>query len=103
MTSTPLQISAALSRRKALADIQRRHDPASGVTVTIRRGCNDPDEEGESERNPTVELQVSTNVDVLLALLTEENERLLQFWAKSARDEIRELEATLALHGLPPK
>lgn len=83
-----------------LRQIRHQIDPASGLSVSIRRGGarDNPDVEDDDERRPWVVTEFSDMITMakVVDLAIAENHSSASYWLARARDEHRELSEFLA-------
>jgi hypothetical protein len=90
MSDTAHYLKQRLDTIKKLQTLKQRVDPASGMTISVRRGPlsqEDPPEE--------IQLEACDNLTETLDLLIDSQVKSLRRWQKTATNDISELQNAL--------
>lgn len=81
-------ISQRIKNIRQLRALRDLVDPASGMSVMVRRGVLRDRDEDDQERRAWVELEICDHMDGILELLIDAQTRSLDLFIKSAGREI---------------
>lgn len=80
------QIKLAMSDIRALQKLRKEVDPASGLSISVRRGVarDNPDVEYDHKKRPWRTVEICDDMESLIDLLIKERSRSLSHWVKRA-------------------
>ena len=84
-------IARRIANIKALRRLQKDVDPASGMSVCVRRGVLANQDEDDAERRPWIQMELADHMDAILELAIDAQMKSLKMFKGSAVREIAEL------------
>lgn len=89
--STADIIARRIQNIKALRKLQKEVDPASGMSVCVRRGVLADRDEDDPERRPWIQMELVDHMGAILELAIDAQVQSLKMFKGSASREIAEL------------
>lgn len=89
--STAQAIAKRIANIHALRKLQEQVDPASGLSLSVRRGVLTSRDERDEERRPWIEMELVDHMDAILELAIDAQLQSLKMLKGCAGREIAEL------------
>lgn len=97
-------LTARVKTVEALVKLRKDVDPASGISIMVRRGplSDQAEDDDDRERREWIQLETALEMDDILTHLISTQEDSIDLWIRATQDDIKAAQAALKLVGLEP-
>jgi len=87
-----------------LKKLKKEVDPASGITICVRRGvaADNPNQKNDNKNRPWITVETCDEMDTLLTTLIATQVMSLAHWKRSTEEDILEAQQALATLAATP-